>query len=81
MIKPRTFTKHLAQALSVGLLATFMVACSGKEKEEQPEVTIQAAQAERGKIEQVIRAEAILFPKDQAALTPESQRLPYGRFT
>lgn len=71
MIKPRTFTKHLAQALIVGLLATFMLACSSKEKEEQPEVTIQAVQAERGKIEQVIRTEAILFPKDQAALTPK----------
>jgi len=71
MIKPCTFTKHLAQALIVGLLAAFMPACSSKEKEEQPEVTIQAVQAERGKIEQVIRTEAILFPKDQAALTPK----------
>ena len=60
-----------AFALIVILLASLMVACSGKEKEEQPEVTVQVAQAERGKIEQVIRTEAILFPKDQAALTPK----------
>ena len=30
-----------------------------------------SAKAERGKIEQKIRTEAILFPKDQAALTPK----------
>ncbi len=71
MMKSSTFTSHLAPSLLVGLLAMCMLACSGKEKEEQPEVTIQAAQAERGKIEQVIRTEAILFPKDQAALTPK----------
>ena len=71
MMKSSTLTRHLAQSLLLSLLATCMLACSGKEKEEQPEVTIQAAQAERGKIEQVIRTEAILFPKDQAALTPK----------
>ena len=71
MMKSNTLTKHLAQSLLVSLLAMCTLACSSKEKEEQPEVTIQAAQAERGKIEQVIRTEAILFPKDQAALTPK----------
>ena len=42
-----------------------------REKEAEPVVTVQAAAAERGKIEQVITAEAILFPKDQAAITPK----------
>ena len=70
-MKPATFTTRIALSLIVGLLATWMTACSGKEKEVQPEVTVQVAPAERGKIEQVIRAEAILFPKDQAALTPK----------
>ena len=71
MMKSNSLTSHLAQSLLLSLLATYMLACSSKEKEEQPEVTIQAAQAERGKIEQVIHTEAILFPKDQAALTPK----------
>ena len=71
MMKSSTLTTHLAQSLLVGLLATGMLACSSKEKEEQPEVTVQVAQAERGEIAQVIRSEAILFPKDQAALTPK----------
>ena len=71
MMKSSTLNRQFAKSLLAGLLATCMLACSGKEKEEQPEVTVQAAQAERGKIEQVIRTEAILFPKDQAALTPK----------
>jgi len=47
------------------------VACSNKEKEEQPEVTVQVALAEKGRVEEVITAEAILYPIDQAALTPK----------
>src|SRR6516225_1414674 len=70
-MKPRTLTKHILLALFAGALATGMTACSSKDKEEQPEVAVQVAQAERGKIEQRIRTEAILFPKDQAALTPK----------
>ena len=67
----KTLTGHISSALIAGVLATGITACSSKDKEEQPEVTVQVAQAERGKIEQVIRTEAILFPKDQAALTPK----------
>jgi len=67
----KTLTGHISLALIAGGLATGITACSSKDKEEQPEVTVQVAQAERGKIEQVIRTEAILFPRDQAALTPK----------
>lgn len=45
--------------------------CSKKEEEPQPVVTVQTATAQRGAIEQVISAEAILFPRDQAAITPK----------
>ena len=70
-MKTKTFTGHISRALIAGVLATGITACSSKDKEEQPEVAVQVAQAERGKIEQVIRTEAILFPRDQAALTPK----------
>jgi len=61
--------------LMVGLM-TFLMAmtassCSKGEKEAEPVVTVQTAVAEHGKIEQVITADAILFPKDQAAITPK----------
>ena len=70
-MKPRTLTGYISLPLIAGMFAMGMTACSSKEKEEQPEVTVQVAQAERGKIEHVIRTEAVLFPKDQAALTPK----------
>ena len=52
-------------------MAIVTISCSKGEKEAEPVVTVQAAVAERGTIEQVITADAILFPKDQAAITPK----------
>jgi multidrug efflux pump subunit AcrA (membrane-fusion protein) len=45
--------------------------CSKKDQETAPEVTVQAAKAEKQSIRQVIRSEAVLFPKNQAAITPK----------
>jgi RND family efflux transporter MFP subunit len=45
--------------------------CSKSEKEAEPVVAVQIAVAERGKIEEIVTADAILFPKDQAAITPK----------
>lgn len=60
------------------LLATFTAAflwcttaCSRKEQEPEPVVTVQTATVERGTIQQIITAEAVLFPHDQAAITPK----------
>jgi HlyD family secretion protein len=58
-------------SLIVGLATVTTISCSKAEKEAEPVVTVQAADAERGRIEQVITADAILFPKDQAAITPK----------
>lgn len=48
-----------------------LAACSKKEAEPQPVVTVQTAPAQRGSIQQIVTAEAILFPRDQAAITPK----------
>ena len=42
-----------------------------KKPETEPEVTVQAAKAEKQSIRQVIRSEAVLYPKNQAAITPK----------
>lgn len=34
-------------------------------------VTVQVAKADRGEIQQIIRAEAVLFPRNQSAITPK----------
>jgi len=70
-MKTFIFPRGLLTSLIVGLMAITTVCCSKGEKEAEPVVTVQASVAERGKIEQVITADAILFPKDQAAITPK----------
>ncbi len=48
-----------------------LTSCSKKEETPQPLVSVQVAKADRGEIQQVIRAEAILFPRNQSAITPK----------
>jgi multidrug efflux pump subunit AcrA (membrane-fusion protein) len=55
--------------LIAGALA--LTSCSKQEEKGQPVVTVQVAKAERGEIQQIISAEAILFPRNQAAITPK----------
>ncbi len=55
--------------LCLGGLA--LTSCSKKEENPQPVVTVQVARAQRGEIQQIISAEAILFPRNQAAITPK----------
>jgi len=60
-------TSFLVVAVSLLLLTS----CSKKEEETGPEVTVQAAKVEKRSIRQVIRSEAVLYPKNQAAITPK----------
>jgi HlyD family secretion protein len=70
MMKTLSFLRGLLASLIVGLMAV-TTSCSRGETEAEPVVTVQVAVAERGGIEQVITTDAILFPKDQAAITPK----------
>jgi HlyD family secretion protein len=55
-----------------GLLALLaLTACSKQEKEPEPVVTVQTVTAHAMKLEQIVRTEAILYPKNQAAITPK----------
>ncbi len=56
--------------LSLASCASF-VGCSSQQKEQEPVVTVQTAIARKTSIEQVITAEAVLFPKNQSAITPK----------
>jgi HlyD family secretion protein len=62
---------QLALAVTFIALAFVLAGCSKKEAEPQPVVTVQTAPAERGTIQHIVTAEAILFPRDQAAITPK----------
>jgi len=48
-----------------------MIGCGKGEKEEAPEVTVQAAPAATAEITRVVKAEAVIFPIAQSAITPK----------
>src|SRR5215471_936031 len=50
-----------------------------KESEEKPEVTVQAAPAQRNDISRLVSAEAVVFPVAQSAITPKINA-PVKRF-
>src|SRR5262249_45773137 len=60
-------------------LALSMTACRNKAKEAEPVVPVQVAPAIRGSIRYTIRADAILYPRDQANIMPKISA-PIRRF-
>ena len=64
-------SKEVVRAAALVVFALSLISCSKKEPEQQPMVTVQTATVERTTIQHVITAEAILFPRDQAAITPK----------
>src|SRR5689334_17770668 len=64
----RAFPRYSAALL---LLVAFAIGCGKGEKEEEQEVAVQAAPAVQGEISRVVRAEAVLFPIAQSAITPK----------
>jgi multidrug efflux pump subunit AcrA (membrane-fusion protein) len=66
---------HLRVPLAAGLavLAAMLAAagCSSEQGEKEPIVTVQVAAVEKTTIEHVIQAQAILFPRQQAAIVPK----------
>jgi len=57
--------------LGVLLLAAMLSGCSKEEKPKEPVVEVQAATVRQGEIQQIITAEAVLYPLHQAAITPK----------
>ena len=66
MILPKFL--RLASAILPLLLLS---ACSQKEQEVTPEVSVQVAPAKLGEISQIVTAEAVVFPLQQAVVTPK----------
>lgn len=65
-----------SQPLSAVLLLTlaslaFAVGCSKKEQEVTPEVAVQITAARTGEVSQVVTAEAVVFPLQQAVVAPK----------
>src|SRR5215469_15247259 len=76
--QPRLDSRHKNVVIVGGLLplalaATLLAGCGGTNEasEEVPTVTVQVGAAEKRPINREVRAEAILYPHDQAALVPK----------
>jgi HlyD family secretion protein len=53
------------------IVLLFLGGCANTEKEKEPMVSVQTMPAKRGPISQVISAEAVVFPLEQATLAPK----------
>jgi HlyD family secretion protein len=74
MISPgRCARKGWLRAFVILFLPTLFcaVGCSKSEKEKEPVVSVQAASVRQGEIQHVISADAVLYPIQQAAITPK----------
>jgi multidrug efflux pump subunit AcrA (membrane-fusion protein) len=64
----KPFTLSLLSLLAVSF---FLAACSSKEPEVVPEVAVQVTPARTGDISQIVTAEAVVYPLQQAIITPK----------
>ena len=68
-------TRRLRSALtsicSLAPLLLFLTGCSSSEKEVEPVVSVQTAPAERATISEVVSAEAVVYPVEQAIISPK----------
>ncbi|MFZ0284940.1 MAG: efflux RND transporter periplasmic adaptor subunit [Terriglobales bacterium] len=55
----------------MGVPPVFLAGCSGTPAEKEPIVRVQIVVVERAALQQTVTAEALLFPAEQAALTPK----------
>src|SRR5215467_13903929 len=69
MQKRRLKARLTLLALGVALCAT--VGCGKSEKEEGPEVSVQAVPAATADVARVVNTEAVIFPILQSAITPK----------
>src|SRR5215831_18016234 len=60
-----------ALALATVAFGLLMVGCSADKTDQEPTVTVQVAAVEKTTIQQSISSQAILFPRQQAAIVPK----------
>ena len=63
--------RRLPVAALLAAAMMFTAACSSDKTDKEPTVSVQVAPVEKTMIQHVIRAQAILFPRQQAAIVPK----------
>src|SRR5207253_5449508 len=66
-------SRHRATALftAIAVILCLATGCSKDEKEKEPVVSVQTTPARRAPISQVISAEAVVYPLEQATVAPK----------
>jgi HlyD family secretion protein len=70
----RTFSSSALEKVELGiafLLCASMLGCSATEKEPVPVVSVQVESAQKGPVEQTVSTEGVVFPQQQAILSPK----------
>ena len=70
-VLPKLPTPRMMKALLTLIVAAFLlilIACSGEKGDKEPTVTVQVVPVEKTTIQHVIKTQAILFPRQQAAI-------------
>ena len=62
---------RLASGASAALGMMLLAGCGKSETEKEPVVSVQTAPAQRGPISQIVSAEAVVFPLEQANVAPK----------
>jgi multidrug efflux pump subunit AcrA (membrane-fusion protein) len=65
------FFGHAAMAAGIAAVFGFGAGCAKEEKEKEPEVSVQTTPAEKEDISQIVNAEAVIFPLQQATVSPK----------
>jgi RND family efflux transporter, MFP subunit len=63
--------QRLLRAVSILLPLFCLCSCSKKDEEVTPEVSVQVVPAKLGEISQIVTVEAVVFPLQQAVVTPK----------
>lgn len=73
MNKSSNHSKRILAGLWCAALAATLggVGCSSAEKEKEPVVSVQVTQARRTPLDEVVSAEAVVFPREQAVVIPK----------
>jgi HlyD family secretion protein len=61
----------MAMAAGTALMLSFAWGCAKAEKEKEPEVSVQTTPAEKEDISQIVNADAVIFPLQQATVAPK----------
>jgi len=70
-VLPQLPPRRMMKALLTLIVAAFLlisIACSGEKGDKEPTVTVQVVPVEKTTIQHVIKTQAILFPRQQAAI-------------